>query len=65
MRKWEHLSDFELLVYYNFYNEHLDFLVKKGLQKPNKMLADKIDYIQERIKEIDDEADIRNKEQGR
>lgn len=61
MRSWEHLNDFELLVYINFYNEHLDFLIKKGLRAPNKALADKIDYIQERVKEINDEAEIRTK----
>ena len=62
MRKWEHLSDFELLVYINFYNEHLDFLVRKGIRAPDKMLADKIDFVQERIKEMDDEAEIRTEE---
>lgn len=59
MRKWEHINDIELDVYIQFYNEHLSSLVRKGLRNPNKENYEKIELMQNKIAELEDESELR------
>ena len=62
MRKWQHLNDVELEVYIEFYNEHLNSLVQKGLRKPSKTNYEKIEVMQNRVAELEKESELRLKD---
>ena len=59
MRKWEHLDDIELEVYIDFYNEYLSSLVRKGLRKPSQENYEKIELMQNRVAELEEESELR------
>ena len=59
MRKWEHLDDVELEVYIEFYNEHLSSLVRKGLREPSQENYEKIELMQNRAAELEEESELR------
>ena len=62
MRKWEHLDDIELEVYIDFYNEHLSSLVRKGLREPIQTNYEKIEFMQNRVAELEEESELRLKD---
>ena len=62
MRSWEHLNDIELDVYIDFYTEHLNYFVQKGLRQPDDIIGDKVEYIQARLVDMETELQIRLKE---
>lgn len=59
MRNWQHLSDVELEIYIEFYNEHLSSLVRKGLRKSSQTNYKKIELMQNRVAELEKESEIR------
>lgn len=59
LRNWQHLSDVELEIYIEFYNEHLSSLVRKGLRKSSQTNYKKIELMQNRVAELEKESEIR------
>ena len=59
MRNWQHLNDVELEIYIDFYNEHLSSLVQKGLREPSQENYEKIELMQNRVAELEEESELR------